>query len=734
MRYQFPLAVAGLALVAILAVVLFGLSQAQTSEANHGQTAVYPQIDYVALDAVVTGNAKNALAAGEPPWDACVDTTQGSPVNIDIVVDKIPVVPDTDDGGLVGSLFGVTGVQFLVEYDSTKLSLGGVDATSSLISQNGGSIGAPSATQQAVGPPRVDLLSIVDINTSTASREENIMGTGMRLPFTVDGAATGFAQVTLLESFGPFQTKVTAGTGQEQTNLTINNFGAGPTNGDANDLQTIRIAVDPATCAGAPEPDADSDGVPDADDNCPNTPNANQSNVDGDSLGDLCDTETGIAGVGDCGDGFDNDGDGATDGADTGCAADSDGDGVPNSSDNCPNTPNTNQSNVDGDSLGDLCDTETGVTGIGDCGDGKDNDGDGNTDGADSGCAPDSDGDGVPDGTDNCPDDANPGQEDTVHPGSDGGDACEDFDDDSVVDGDDNCPDDANTNQSDNDDDGTGDVCDTEEGVDGVGDCGDGDDNDGDGDTDGDDSGCLPDSDGDGIPDGDDTETGVDGVGDCGDGFDNDGDEATDGDDSGCLPDADGDGVADSSDNCPNDANAAQTDTDGDGLGDACDSDDDNDGDPDTADNCPLTANSNQANADGDSLGDACDSDDDNDGDPDTADNCPLTSNPGQENNDGDSLGDACDPDDDNDGVNDTADKCPGTPAGASVNADGCSTAQLGAVQAPTATLGVTGLPDTGGEPESSGVNMLVILLAGAALLAPASAILWAQSRRQNRS
>jgi hypothetical protein len=37
------------------------------------------------------------------------------------------------------------------------------------------------------------------------------------------------------------------------------------------------------------------------------------------------------------------------------------------------------------------------------------------------------------------------------------------------------------------------------------------------------------------------------------------------------LPDADGDGVADSSDNCPNAANAAQTDTDGDGTGDACD-------------------------------------------------------------------------------------------------------------------------------------------------------------------
>lgn len=43
------------------------------------------------------------------------------------------------------------------------------------------------------------------------------------------------------------------------------------------------------------------------------------------------------------------------------------------------------------------------------------------------------------------------------------------------------------------------------------------------------------------------------------------------------IEDADGDGIEDEEDNCPNTANAAQTDTDGDGLGDACDDDDDND-------------------------------------------------------------------------------------------------------------------------------------------------------------
>lgn len=52
--------------------------------------------------------------------------------------------------------------------------------------------------------------------------------------------------------------------------------------------------------------------------------------------------------------------------------------------------------------------------------------------------------------------------------------------------------------------------------------------------------------------------------------------------------DGDGDGVPDAEDNCPNDANADQTDTDFDGLGDVCDPDDDNDGVPDAQDEFPL--------------------------------------------------------------------------------------------------------------------------------------------------
>lgn len=72
--------------------------------------------------------------------------------------------------------------------------------------------------------------------------------------------------------------------------------------------------------------DTDDDGVPDALDNCPNVANPDQSDIDGNRAGDLCD--------------------------------DFDRDGVLNVEDNCPSDPNAWQEDVDADGIGDACDGE----------------------------------------------------------------------------------------------------------------------------------------------------------------------------------------------------------------------------------------------------------------------------------------------------------------------------------------------------------------------------------------
>jgi hypothetical protein len=110
------------------------------------------------------------------------------------------------------------------------------------------------------------------------------------------------------------------------------------------------------------------------------------------------------------------------------------------------------------------------------------------------------------------------------------------------------------------------------------------------------------------------------------------------------ILDADSDLVADVDDNCPDVANTDQADNDGDGQGDACDDDDDDDTVLDVGDNCQFTVNPDQANNDGDAQGDLCDDDDDDDTVLDVNDNCQFAANTDQADVDGDGTGDVCDP------------------------------------------------------------------------------------------
>ena len=553
---------------------------------------------------------------------------------------------------------------------------------------------------------------------------------------------------------------------------------------------------------GIPQADTDSDGVPDDIDNCVDTANADQADLDGDGMGDVCDD-------------------------------DMDGDGVLNVDDNCPETANADQADADGDGIGDLCDVECAIfaaidtpitittTGgvtytsiinnqddlplddinvtinidhtwdsdltislqspsgttvvLSDSNGGSANnytdtvfDDDAATSitsgsapftgtyqpegsladfngestlgdwtlivfdgaGGDGGtinlfqlelCAVgefsvDSDGDGVIDDADNCVDTANADQADMDEDGI--GDVCDDdIDGDGILNVDDNCPEHANPDQADVDNDGIGDWCDvectsaiSEDTPITIADSGDDAtytatveimeniiitdvnvtiniDHDWDSDLDiyltnpsgvqielstgngggGDDytdtvfdqdadasiSSGSPPFTGSFIPEGDlsllngDYSVGVWTlvVTDTFGAFDGGVINSFTLEVCGILDpyDYDVDGVLNADDNCLLTANPNQSDIDGDGQGDLCDDDMDGDGVLNVDDNCPKTVNPDQSDIDGDGLGDICDSDMDGDGTPNSTDNCPETANMFQSDINGNGIGDVCD-------------------------------------------------------------------------------------------
>ena len=448
----------------------------------------------------------------------------------------------------------------------------------------------------------------------------------------------------------------------------------------------------------AAEGDYDEDGINNGDDNCLERANPDQSDVDEDGQGDVCDIDDDNDGLNDTEEvllgtsttNADTDGDGLDDlfeqrGQTDPLRADTDGDGV---ADGVELTNVEDPEDLDDDGVWDAAESSI-----------RDDDGDGASDQLDGpGPLGDRDGDGVLNGLrdegicvdvlgcDNCFNASNADQLDTD--GDFDGDACDSDDDgDGVDDALDNCALIVNQEQTDTDLDSRGDACDLDDDGDGLRD-----------------SielalGSNPlrtDTDGDGVEDGDGTEREYpldncvtvpnadqrntdatlaaavpeaerdwagDALGDaCDDDDDNDGvlDGARDAL-AGCQDDTE-------CDNCRFVRNGPlednQRNLDGDLYGDACDSDDDNDDFLDPVDNCPEVANGQQTDFDIDGLGDLCDDDDDNDGVLDTDDNCPLTYNPplveggAQSDLDGDGIGDVCSNDVDNDGVDDGGDNC----------------------------------------------------------------------------
>jgi gliding motility-associated-like protein len=181
------------------------------------------------------------------------------------------------------------------------------------------------------------------------------------------GPATSFAITPALSVGLTFNTTTGAISGTPTLAMASRTYTISGTNSDGTGTVSFSLVIDQDTdkdgLLDSIDTDDDGDGIVDINDAFPTNPRE-WKDTDRDGTGDNADTDDDNDGILDAcdmdvnGDGIpDNGTDLDSDGINDDCDTDKDGDGVNNTSDNCPNSPNTNQADRDHDGLGDVCDT-----------------------------------------------------------------------------------------------------------------------------------------------------------------------------------------------------------------------------------------------------------------------------------------------------------------------------------------------------------------------------------------